>query len=349
MAMTPRERWVALFNRQQPDRLVCDYWGTDEITRRLQADLGCKDYDALMIKLGVDRPGSAWPKPKIAHHPDDPQADMWGIRHTNINYGTGEYNEASHGPLTDMTTVEEIDAYHWPSVDNLDFSHIREQAASQPDRFVQGGGYEPFLLYCSMRGMEQAYEDMLVNPEICESILSHIFDFHYEMNRRIFEAGHGKIDMMYMAEDLGGQTGPLFSLEVYRKFLRPKQKKMADLAKSYGIKIFYHTDGAARTFLLDLIDVVGIDLLNPIQWRCPGMEIEGLVRDFGKKVIFHSAIDNQQTLPFGTVDDVKTQVRECAELFKGHRWICGPCHNLQPVTPTANVVAMYEAAHAIKL
>ena len=170
-------------------------------------------------------------------------------------------------------------------------------------------------------------------------------DYHYEYNRRVFEAAQGRIDTTFVAEDLGSQTGPIMALDMYRRFLRPNQVKMADLARSYGVHVMYHTDGAAREFLPDLIDVVGIEILNPIQWRCPGMEREGLVRDFGDRVIFHGSIDNQQTLAFGTVDDVVNEVRESVEIYSTARWICAPCHNLQPVSPTANIVAMYETIH----
>ncbi len=72
------------------------------------------------------------------------------------------------------------------------------------------------------------------------------------------------------------------------------------------------------------------------------MEREGLVKDFGKRVIFHGAVDNQQALPFGTVEDVRAEVLDNIRIFSGARWICAPCHNLQPVTPTANIVAMYQ-------
>jgi len=122
---------------------------------------------------------------------------------------------------------------------------------------------------------------------------------------------------------------------------------MADLARSFGIHVFYHTDGAARVFVPDLIDVVGIEVLNPLQWRCPGMELAGLVRDFGGRIAFHGGIDNQQTLPFGLVEDVVKEVKEVAAIMKGSRWICSPCHNIQPVTPTANIVAMYETIREI--
>jgi uroporphyrinogen decarboxylase len=75
------------------------------------------------------------------------------------------------------------------------------------------------------------------------------------------------------------------------------------------------------------------------------MEREGLVRDFGDKIIFHGAMDNQQTLPFGTVEDVRAEVLENVRIFSGARWICAPCHNLQPITATENIVAMYETIH----
>jgi uroporphyrinogen decarboxylase len=120
---------------------------------------------------------------------------------------------------------------------------------------------------------------------------------------------------------------------------------MADLARSHGIHVFYHTDGAARKAVPELIETTGIEILNPIQWRCPGMERESLVRDFGRRVIFHGAMDNQQTLPFGTPSDVRQEVLDNIRIFSGARWICAPCHNLQPNTPTANIVAMYETIH----
>jgi uroporphyrinogen-III decarboxylase len=58
-------------------------------------------------------------------------------------------------------------------------------------------------------------------------------------------------------------------------------------------------------------------------------------------------MDNQQTLPFGSVEEVRQEVRENVELFAGARWICASCHNIQPVTPTANIVALYETIHQL--
>jgi uroporphyrinogen decarboxylase len=268
---------------------------------------------------------------------------MWGIRYRKVSYGEGSYDEPYYNPLAEARSAADVHRHRWPEADDYDYSSItRAIEVDDGYRPIYAGGYEPFLLYGYMRGLAQAMEDLLLEPEIAEAALGHIFDFYYDYHRRIFEAGGGRVDLTYVAEDLGSQTGPLMSLATYRRFLLPNQIKMADLARSYGVHVMYHTDGAARVFLPDLIDRVGIEILNPIQWRCPGMERERLVADFGHRIIFHGSIDNQQTLAFGTVDDVGAEVRQSVEIYRDARWICAPCHNLQPVTPTENIVAMYE-------
>lgn len=346
--MTPRERWLALLAGQSVDRLPTDYWATEEFHQALSAALDCHDDEALWRRLQIDRPRFFFPQHKSGHHPDDPQADIWGCRRRQIDYGTGAYDEVDQGPLADVQAVEQVMAFRWPEVDDLDFAPMA--AALDADdgyRIRVGGDYEPFLIYAAMRGMEQAYEDLLLAPEIAEAALERIFAYHYQVNQRIFEIGAGRIDMMYLAEDLGGQTGPLFGLPTYRRFLLPNQQRMAKLARSFGVHIFYHTDGAASSFLPDLVNEVGIEILNPIQWRCPGMDRETLAQTYGSSVVFHGGIDNQHTLPFATPPEVAEEVTRTAHLFDGCRWICAPCHNIQPNTPVKNVIAMYETANEI--
>jgi uroporphyrinogen decarboxylase len=109
------------------------------------------------------------------------------------------------------------------------------------------------------------------------------------------------------------------------------------------VKVIHHDDGAIRPLLPELIEI-GIDVLNPVQWRCRGMEREGLARDFGRSLVFHGAVDNQQTLPFGTPEDVRREVADNIRIFKDCRgYIVAPCHNIQPNTPTANILALYDA------
>jgi uroporphyrinogen decarboxylase len=344
--MTPRDRWLAILNGERPDRIPTDYWATDEVTRRLLQELNCADKEALYTKLNIDGLYQVDVPRKFPGHPDFPGADMWGVQKKLVEYDGGTYEESVSHPLEGAQTVEDIHVYPWPSPDDVDFEAVRHQLRNAPShRLVRCGEFEPFLIYCAMRGMEQSFMDLLSDPDLADAILGHLFDYHYRLNERFFELGKGKIDMMYVAEDLGAQSSLLMGLDQIDRHILPNQKKMADLARSFGIHIFYHTDGSARDVIPRLLDVTGIEVLNPIQWRCPGMEREGLVRDFGKRVIFHGAMDNQHTLPFGTVEDVRAEVLDNIRIFSGARWICAPCHNLQPVTPTANIVAMYQTIH----
>ncbi|HVP10680.1 MAG TPA: uroporphyrinogen decarboxylase family protein [Phycisphaerae bacterium] len=352
--MTPRQRWLALLDGQHADRVPTDIWRTPEVDARLKRELNCLDDEALCRRLHIDMPHHVAPpfgpavRCRLPHHPDDPEANIWGVRMQQVAYGTGEYSEAVHHPLASVETVAQVEAFRWPTADDFDYTSMAgELAKIDGTRIVMGGAYEPFLLACEMRGMEQAFRDLLRKPAIIEAILAHIFDFYHEHNRRIFEAAQGRIDIFYLAEDLGGQHGPLLSLQLYRRFLKPNQIRMADLARKHGARIFYHTDGAARPFLGDLIDDVGINILNPIQYKCPGMERDALVRDFGDRVVFHGAIDNQQVMPFGSVEDVREEVRRNLDFFARSRWICAPCHMIQPNTPTANIVALYDEIHRL--
>jgi len=122
-------------------------------------------------------------------------------------------------------------------------------------------------------------------------------------------------------------------------------KRMMDLVHDAGAYVFHHSDGAIRPIIPDMIET-GIDVLNPVQWRCQGMEREGLKRDFGDRLIFHGAVDNQQTMVFGTPEDVRQEVADNLRILgDGGGYIIAPCHNIQVVSDPENVVALYEAGY----
>ena len=348
--MTPRQRWLAILAGKQPDRIPVDWAATPEVTARLLKELHCTDERALWQKLHIDGRIEITPRWNNSHPSHPSPSDQWGVRYQRIDYGAGHYQEPCHHPLGAAQSVADIHRHHWPNPDDFDYPAVtRAVAAADGSYPIHGGCFEPFLVYGYLRGLEQAFTDLATSPKIAEAILGHIFDFSFEYHRRLFEAGQGKIDTTWVAEDLGAQSGPLISLATYRRFLLPNQMRMADLGRKHGAHILYHTDGAARPFLPDLVDKVGIEALNPIQWRCPGMEREGLVRDFGRRIVFHGSIDNQQTMPFGRVADVMNEVTQSVRLYENARWICAPCHRLQPVTPTANILAMYDTIYRLGL
>lgn len=343
-SMTPRERWLAVLQRRTPDRTPTDYWATPEATRNLVRHLGCSSIDEAFERLHIDKVVSVGPR--YIGPPPEPGYDIWGVRHRQIEYPGGVYSEPENHPLAEFDTVEQIEAtYRWPTADWYDYSEIASQVAAAGEYPVRGGGSEPFLVYALLRGLERAMMDLIEKPDIVDYCLGKLFDLAYEQTSRIYEQAPGKIMMSYVAEDMGSQEGLLFSPTQIRRFLLPGMKRMIDLVHQAGGYVFHHSDGAVRPILPTMIEA-GIDVLNPVQWRCRGMEREGLKRDFGSRLIFHGGVDNQYTLARGTVDEVRQEVADnIAILGAGGGYILAPCHNIQAVSPPGNIVAMYETCY----
>ena len=342
--MTPKERWLAVLKRKVPDRIPMDYWATPEVTEKLILHLKCQSEKELYEKLHIDRVITV--SPKYIGSDIQEGYDVFGIRNKEVDYGSGSYSEVVYHPLAEYKTVKEIErSYKWPSPDWWDYSEIPKQLTGNEEHPVCGGGSEPFLTYKSLRGQEQAFMDLILNPEMVNYCLDKLFDLCYQNTLRIYEQIPGKVMITYVAEDLGSQTNLMYSPDQIREFFIPRMKRMMELAHQAGAFVFFHSDGAVRKIIPDMIEA-GIDVLNPIQWRCNGMECEALKRDFGKRLIFHGGVDNQYTLAFGSVEKVRQEVlRNIRTLGKGGGYILAPCHNIQPVSPVENIIAMYETGY----
>lgn len=344
-SMTPKERWLAVLNKKIPDRVPMDWWATGEVNEMIMKHFGVSSMDEVYKKLHIDRPVGVSPEYKGPKIPDG--YDMYGCKFREIKYKTGTYVECISHPLEEYKSVEEIEKnYTWPEVDWYDFSVIKKQIEGKEEYPVIGGGSEPFLKYKHLRGDQQAFIDLIENPEIVEYCLDKLYGFSYEITKRIYETIPGKVDMSYVAEDLGAQDSLMYSPSQIRKFFLPWMKKMAELVHQAGAFVFHHNDGAIRDIIPDMIEIVKIDILNPIQWRCKGMDRKELKDEFGDKVVFHGAVDNQQTLPFGSEKEVEEEViYNIKVLGKNGGYILAPCHNIQPLTPVENIIKMYETGY----
>ena len=321
-----------------------DYWATNEVTQRLMKHLRCKTPKEMYEKLHIDAVISVRPKYVGPNIPEG--SNIYGCRFRNIKHKTGVYSELIYSPLAEYKTVNEIKmSYKWPTVDLFDYSVIPDQIQGFEEYPIVGGGSEPFLIYKELRGMKQAFLDLYLHPDIVHYCLDKLFDFCYENTKLIYEQLPGKIMLSYVSEDFGGQTGLLFKPEHIREYMFPRMKRMIDLAHSNGVYVFHHTDGSVRKIIPELIEL-GIDILNPIQWRCRDMDREMLKREFGEKIVFHGAMDNQHTLAFGEESEVRQEVRDNLRILgKGGGYILAPCHNIQPLTPIENILAMYDEGY----
>lgn len=365
--MSPKERWLAVLQREKPDRVPMDYWSTPEFSAKLIKHLGFsrKSEQQLVEELrfpagGPDSAPEVLLKALKSLHVDfvksvgpsyagpelPPNTDMFGCTYRDVDYGTGVYSEVVNHPLAQYDTIDAVEAnYRWPNPDWMDYSAIAQNVAGWEDYPVRGGGSEPFMTYKDLRGDAQAMMDLVERPEYVEYCLGKLFDLAYQNTLRVYESIPGRVNITYVAEDMGGQDNLMISKKHIRRFLLPGMKRMIDLAHQGGAFVFHHNDGNCRAILPDMIEL-GIDVLNPIQWRSKRMDREGLKADFGDKLIFHGAVDNQFTLPFGTVNEVRQEVIDNLKILgSGGGYIIAPCHNIQPVSPPENIVALYQAGY----
>lgn len=348
--MTPRERVLTAARRGRPDRVPLDIWYTAEVRDMLMKHFGVATEREVWDRLHLDKIIGIWPRyvgPPARQRPDGLQmVPPWWVTVREVPYGTGTYLEQVDWPLKNATTIAELEAFDWPTADWWDFSEIEKQCDAWPEHAIEGCYVAPFYWHNHVRGLEQSCIDLIAEPELTEYMLMRITEFCWEYATRFFEAGKGKIHITQVTDDYGSQHGLLISEASYVRWFKPIQKKFIDLAHQAGALVMHHDDGAIRPLIPHFIEL-GVDILNPIQHVCPGMDMAGLKRDFGAHLCFHGGVDNQDVLPHGSVADVQREVRECLRtLGAGGGYILAPCHNIQPVTPIENIIAMYETAYA---
>ena len=159
------------------------------------------------------------------------------------------------------------------------------------------------------------------------------------MVRRFLEAADGAIDMVFVSDDMGSQNSLLMSPSAFNEFIFPRLKKWCDMIHSYGAKVFFHTDGAAEPLIPRLIEA-GIDMLNPIQHVCPGMDCKSIKAKYGSQVIFHGGVENQKVLPFGSSKEVAMETKLCLDELGPDGYIPCSCHFAQADTPIENIMSL---------
>ena len=363
--MTNKERILAVIEHRTIDRIPIDYWGTTEVTNKLMKELNVKEFTELINILDLDKIISIKPDYigselkngiKIIDLLDLTNLnltdvfvfDYWGVKYKRVEYGndSGFYYEICSCPIEKCRSITEIEEnYIWPKIEWFDFSKIPEKCLKFSDYAIESGYMAPFYMYNNIRGLEQSLIDLAVNEKVAHYIIEKICDFYYKYAKKIFEISNGKVDISQVADDFGTQNGLMISVDMFNKYFREKYVKLIKLVKSYNIKVFHHDDGSIMELIPELVEI-GIDILNPIQWHLPGMDINRLKRDFGDDICFHGGVDNQKVLPFGNISDVEREVISCIEGLANDKtgYILAPCHNIQVNTPVENILKMYETA-----
>jgi uroporphyrinogen decarboxylase len=185
--------------------------------------------------------------------------------------------------------------------------------------------------------------DLILDPDFVSALLDKILEINLVATGRFLDLVGDYIHVYRTGDDLATQKGPMMSPETYRKLLKPRYKKYFDFVKSKtDAKIFFHSCGNVIDLLDDLIEV-GVDIINPVQVSAMG-DTSALKARFGDRVVFWGAVDTHRALPYGSVEDVKAEVRRrIRDLGQGGGLVLSSVHNIQADVPPQNIVAMAEA------
>ena len=365
--MNSRERVEKTLNHQQPDKVPIDLGGLvttieadayEDLKRYLHLEMETLVMvrahvvpdEEILKKFEIDtRYIRPYPTQKWADvNKQDTILDSWGIKWHRPK-GSYYFDPIKH-PLANCS-YHELEYYRYPDLWNKEYEkELNSQAESMykdTDYFLIADslGVGIFETAWLLRGFENFMIDLILNKDFANKLLDIILEEKKEFFGKFLDVVGPYVGMVMCADDLASQQGPLISPEIYRKMIKPRHNELFSFIKGkVDAKLFYHSCGAVRDLIDDLVDV-GVEVLNPIQVSAKNMDTKCLKQEFGEKVVFWGGgCDTQKILPFGTTKEVSAEVKErISDLKPGGGFVFAQVHDIQPDTPPENIIAMYDS------
>ena len=249
-------------------------------------------------------------------------------------------------PLADAT-LKDVHNYPWPNPACVNVSGVKEAAESYGRQYaILGGDWSPFWHDAiDLVGMENLYMKMYDEPEWVDALLGHIVDFYAESSRRIFDAAGSAIDIFFIGNDFGSQTGPLMSPDQFDRFMMPHLRRLINLGHEYKLLVQMHCCGGVEP-LIPMMIAAELDGLHAVQTTCHGMDLHDLKKHYGDKILFNGGIDSHHVLIDGSSPAfVREKTLEVLRIMApGGGYVAGASHDsILEETPVENILAMFDA------
>ena len=354
--MTSRERVLSALARRSVDRtprlLYEEAIGytlpIEQLLRRKCAPKTPRDYFDMDITRVAAQPSklptsrfAEWLGASAGEALASGQVDEWGVW---WRAGTFHHFAQVESPLRGAEGWGRLSEYPWPDLDQpYRFGGVRERVAELHAQGLAVAAFagSVFEQAWYIRGLEDLMMDLLTAPDRAHYLFERTAALQQFAAEQFARAG---VDIIITGDDVAGQHGLLISLETWRRFLKPRLAATAQAVKraNPASYVFYHSDGNVEPLIPGLIEV-GIDILNPIQPEC--MDPAAIKQRYGDRLSFWGTVSVQRTMPLGTPDQVRAEVRaRIREVGAGGGLILAPAHVLGPETPWENIVAFFEAA-----
>jgi len=342
--MRPKDRVRAALHRKPVDRVPIWMWYHPSLAAHLASSLEIPPHrlaDVLGDDIRQTWVGNNHAMEGIIHEREgDSHTDFWGIEWVR----EGFFNQIRRSPLAhaEETVIRQY-VFPYGRTEDL-LSNMDAVIANRKEYFI-GCDISPCLLELlfRIRGMEDALFDLAAAPGIADTLLGMAADFAVHLADEACD--RFVLDWLWTGDDVGGQEAMILSPTRWRASIRPHLADIFAVGKQHNLPVAYHSCGAIRPIIPDLIEI-GLDVLNPIQCNCPGMEPVSLKKEFGKDLAFMGGVDTQELLPRGTAEEVFRATRTLVEEMTadGGGYILAASHSVPPETPLDNIFAMYAAA-----
>jgi len=342
--MTPKERVHAALRREPVDRVPIFLWFHPGTAKRLAAVLEIppgRVAEAMGDDVRQAWVGNNYAMEGITHERDgEGHTDDWGIEWVK----SGPFNQIRRSPLA-AAPPDEVRRYRYPYDRVEELLRTMDPVLAVADRYFVGCDVSPCLIemVSRLRGMEGALLDLAADRDLARTML----DAAGAFSLALAEAACARtpLDWLWTGDDVGGQLSMILSPATWRELIKPHLARIFAVGKRHGFWVAYHSCGAIRPIIPDLVEI-GLDVLNPIQCNCPGMDPYDLKREFGRDLAFMGGLDTQELIPHGSADDVRRETARLLECMTadGGGYILAASHTVPPETPLDNIFALYDVA-----
>jgi uroporphyrinogen decarboxylase len=330
--MNNRERVLTALNHRQPDKVPYDIRFTQKAHAKMAQYCGDPEFDS---KLGNC---FTWfrPYPNNVRYrlvgPDIWQ-DEFGVRwNRTIDKDIGV-------PCNQLVTPQNINEFQWPDPnDPTRYDFIKEAVKKAADgATLVSLGFALFERAWTLVAMENLLIYMLTDKHFVNLLLDKILEYNLGI---IEHACSLDIDIFRLGDDWGHQRGLIMGIDLWREFIKPRIKEMYQLAKSKGKYVMIHCCGKVDELFPDLIEC-GLDIFNPFQPEV--MDVFQMKRLYGERLCFYGGISTQRTLPYGTVAEIKDEVKRLIEVVgENGGYVASPAHDIPADAKAENIAAMIE-------
>lgn len=326
---TPRDRVLMAFEHEQPD--CCPHhMGFTQLSHQKMAEFYGDPHWSGKIgnHFAVTAPALGWTETEPGYWRDG-FGVVWN-RTVDKDIGIVADYQLKEPSVGDLRLPD----VHEPKL----YAHLPTFVEDHPEHFRQANiGFSLFERAWTFRGMDSLLMDMALHPEFVDELLDVICDWNVAAVHHLAEH---KLDCIAFGDDWGQQQGLIMGPNYWRRFIKPRLKRMYDAVHEHDMYVWIHSCGDIEELLPELIDL-GVNCFNPFQPEV--LDVTAAKRNFGDRLAFHGGISLQRTLSFGTPAEVRAEVRHRIEVIgRDGGYILSPCHAVTPDVPAENIHALLD-------